>query len=359
MSEIHKKYLEEYALVTQKLADPQITGDFKVIKELSQRHRELEEIKNLIEAIETSQKALLENERMEQELSEEEKLVMMAMIEEERNQLNQKIKKQKQRFLYLTIPRDEDDAKNILLEIRAGAGGDEAGIFAKELFRMYSRYAERQNFTVKILHVNNNDLGGIKELIAEINGAWIYGQLKHESGVHRVQRIPETEKCGRIHTSTSTVAIIPQAEEKELEIKDEEVKIDTYRSSGPGGQSVNTTDSAIRLTHLPTGVVVTCQDEKSQHKNKAKAFTILRSRLLQKKKEDDQSKMAHIRSSQIGTGDRSEKIRTYNFPQDRVTDHRIKKSWHGIEKIMEGEIESILKDLKQVETELFLKKQAE
>jgi peptide chain release factor 1 len=359
MSEIHKKYLEEYALVTQKLADPQITGDFKVIKELSQRHRELEEIKNLIEAIETSQKALLENERMEQELSEEEKLVMMAMIEEERNQLNQKIKKQKQRFLYLTIPRDEDDAKNILLEIRAGAGGDEAGIFAKELFRMYSRYAERQNFTVKILHVNNNDLGGIKELIAEINGAWIYGQLKHESGVHRVQRITETEKCGRIHTSTSTVAIIPQAEEKELEIKDEEVKIDTYRSSGPGGQSVNTTDSAIRLTHLPTGVVVTCQDEKSQHKNKAKAFTILRSRLLQKKKEDDQSKMAHIRSSQIGTGDRSEKIRTYNFPQDRVTDHRIKKSWHGIEKIMEGEIESILKDLKQVETELFLKKQAE
>jgi peptide chain release factor 1 len=245
----------------------------------------------------------------------------------------------------LLLPQDPFDAKNVVLEIRAGTGGEEAGLFAADLFRMYSRLAERRGWKLETLSHSATGIGGLKEIVAGISGDRVYSRLKYESGVHRVQRVPVTESQGRIHTSAVTVAVLPEAEEVDVQINPEELRIDVFRSSGPGGQSVNTTDSAVRVTHLPTGLVVICQDEKSQHKNKAKALKVLRSRLLDLAQSQQQAQIAKERRSQVGTGDRSERIRTYNYPQNRVTDHRIGLTLHKLEVILDGDLEELLQAL--------------
>lgn len=249
------------------------------------------------------------------------------------------------------IKDSPEDTNNAILEIRSGTGGEEAELFAGELARMYLRFCEKKKWRVRIQNQNTNQIGGIKEIICTVEGTNAYGTLKYEGGVHRVQRVPKTEKGGRIHTSAATVAVLPEVKNTEIEIKSDDLKIDVYRAGGHGGQSVNTTDSAVRVTHLPSGIVVTCQDERSQLKNKEKALSILRSKLWQKQQEEKQRKIGTKRLSMVGSGDRSEKIRTYNYPQDRVTDHRIYKSWNGIDKILDGNIDMIIEELKNSERE--------
>jgi peptide chain release factor 1 len=270
---------------------------------------------------------------------------LKELAEEELLTLREKKSALEKELKLLLLPKDPNDEKNILLEIRAGAGGDEAALFAAELFRMYSRYAELHNWRLEILSINHTGLNGLKEVIALIEGQGAYSRLKYESGVHRVQRVPETEAGGRIHTSTATVAVLPEAEEVEIEINNDELRIDTFRAGGHGGQSVNKLETAVRITHLPTGLAVSCQDEKSQHKNKQKALKILRSRLLDIKVQEQQSQIANDRKSQVGTGDRSEKIRTYNFPQNRVTDHRVGLTLHKLGQIMEGDLQEMIDHL--------------
>jgi peptide chain release factor 1 len=243
------------------------------------------------------------------------------------------------------LPKDPNDEKNILLEIRAGTGGDEAGLFAGDLFRMYSKFAEKQGWRMEVLNRHYTGVGGFKEIIALIEGKGVYSRLKYESGVHRVQRVPTTESQGRIHTSTVTVAILPEAEEVDIQIDPNDLRVDIFRSSGPGGQSVNTTDSAVRITHLPTGMVVSCQDEKSQHKNKAKALKILRARLLDKARQEKQTEISEQRRTQVGTGERSERIRTYNFPQGRLTDHRIGLTLYRLDGVLEGDLGEVIEAL--------------
>jgi peptide chain release factor 1 len=276
---------------------------------------------------------LLENEEDEE---------MKRLAKEELNRLTQEKEKLAEELKTALLPKDPNDEKNILLEIRAGTGGEEAGLFAGVLFRMYSKFAEKQRWRIEIMNRHYTGVGGFKEIIALIEGKGVYSRLKFESGVHRVQRVPVTESQGRIHTSTVTVAILPEAEEVDVQIDPNDLRIDIFRSSGPGGQSVNTTDSAVRVTHLPTGMVVSCQDEKSQHKNKAKALKILRARLMDKAQQEKQTEISEKRRNQVGTGERSERIRTYNFPQGRVTDHRIGLTLYRLESILEGEIEEII-----------------
>src|ERR1051325_8812162 len=245
----------------------------------------------------------------------------------------------------LLLPKDPNDSKNVIIEIRAGTGGEEAALFAGELYRMYTRYAEAQGWRVEILSSNPTGLGGFKEIILMIEGRGVYSRLKFEGGVHRVQRVPVTEGSGRIHTSAVTVAVLPEADEVEIDIDPKDIRVDVFRSSGPGGQSVNTTDSAVRITHIPTGIVVSCQDEKSQHKNRAKGMKILRARLLEKKQEEQRSEIAATRKLMVGSGDRSERIRTYNFPQGRLTDHRINLTLYKLDRIMEGELDEVFQAL--------------
>lgn len=289
-------------------------------------------------------KKLLEDKEMAELASTE-----ITILEEEIEDINEQIRR-------ALVPTDPNDQKSAIMEIRAGAGGDESSLFAGELARMYSRYAETHGLKLELMSESPGSVGGYKEVIFEITGPNAYGKLKYESGVHRVQRVPETESAGRIHTSTVTVAVLPEAEENDIEISPSDLRIDVFRSSGHGGQSVNTTDSAVRITHLPTGIVVTCQDEKSQLKNKTKALSVLRSRLLAIKEEEERKAQGEARLSQIGTGDRSEKIRTYNFPQDRLTDHRINYTTHNLTRIMDGEIEELFEKLTQADVDAALEK---
>ncbi|MCK5198430.1 MAG: peptide chain release factor 1, partial [Spirochaetales bacterium] len=278
-------------------------------------------------------------------INEESDPEMRDMAKEELSGLETESEKMEQNLKLLLVPKDPMDGKNIIMEIRAGTGGDEAALFAADLYRMYSRFAETHKWKTEVMSTNEIGIGGFKEIAFSISGKEVYGTLRYESGVHRVQRVPATESGGRVHTSAVTVAVLPEAEETDIQIKNEELKIDVFRSSGPGGQSVNTTDSAVRITHLPTGVVVTCQDEKSQIKNKAKAFRVLRARLYEAEAEKKAKERSENRKSQVGSGDRSERIRTYNYPQNRVTDHRINLTLYKLEYIMQGDMTEIIDGL--------------
>jgi peptide chain release factor 1 len=321
-----------------RIADPQLARDRKAFAEVG---RELAAIRPLVEAGERYRRTLSALEDTRGMLADPDpELKEMARTELESLQGQREALEQELRLLL--VPRDANDEKNVIIEIRAGTGGEEAALFAGDLFRMYSRYAEKRGWKVEPLSVSETDSGGLRELIATVSGDRVYSRFKHERGVHRVQRVPQTESQGRIHTSTATVAVLPEAEEVDVQVEAKDLRIDVFRSSGPGGQSVNTTDSAVRITHLPTGLVVTCQDEKSQHKNKARAMKILRSRLFDQEQERLAAERASERHEQVGTGERSEKIRTYNFPQSRVTDHRAHVTLHRLEEVMEGDLEELL-----------------
>lgn len=343
-----EKLKKEYEEITKQLSEAGTVSDLKKFKTLNKRQSVLEEVVNKYERFLALEKNIQENIEIIKNENDEE-LKMMAAEENEKLE-NEKEKLEKE-IQFLVIPKDPKDEKDAIVEIRAGAGGDEAALFASQLWRMYAKFAETNNWKTVILNSSKTSIGGIKEIIFEINGQNVYSKMKYESGVHRVQRVPETEKQGRVHTSTATVVVLPQVEETEITIKNEDLKIDVFRSSGPGGQSVNTTDSAVRITHLPSGIVISCQDEKSQLKNKIKAMQILRSRLLAAEEEKREKEESGDRKNQIGTGDRSEKIRTYNFPQDRITDHRIKQSWREIETVLEGNLDNIISSLQQADLE--------
>ncbi|MEE9557445.1 MAG: peptide chain release factor 1 [Candidatus Adiutricales bacterium] len=323
------------------LAQPELLKDQEAYQKITRQHSELSKVVTTYRQL----KKMRAEKEETQGLLDDPDVDMREMAEAELSEIGRAIENLEKELKVLLLPKDPNDEKNILLEIRAGTGGEEAALFAADLFRMYSRYAEKRKWRSEVMSMNSTGSGGFKEIIAAIEGDRVYSQLKFESGVHRVQRVPTTESQGRIHTSAVTVAILPEAEEVEVEIRPEEIKIDVYRSSGPGGQSVNTTDSAVRITHLKTGLVVTCQDEKSQYKNKAKALKVLRARLLDIKLQEQQEKISEDRRVQVGTGDRSERIRTYNFPQGRMTDHRIGLTLYRLEEIMEGDIQEIIEAL--------------
>jgi peptide chain release factor 1 len=290
-------------------------------------------------------KRLAEEIRSSESLLEEGDAEIRELARAELDELRARADGLERELKRLLVPKDPNDARNVLFEIRAGTGGEEAGLFAADLFRMYSRYAERRGWNVEVLSSSPTGLGGFKELIALVEGKGAYSRLKFESGVHRVQRVPATEASGRIHTSAVTVAVLPEAEEVEVDVADKDLRIEVMRASGPGGQSVNTTDSAVRITHVPSGIVVHCRDEKSQHKNKAKAMKILRARLLERAQEEQRSQVAATRKSMVGSGDRSERVRTYNFPQGRVTDHRVNVTIHTLDRFLDGELDAVIDPL--------------
>ena len=327
-----------FSELEQMLGDPKILKDRNAFQKLSKEHAELGKVVPVFREYKRVQKDL----KGSQELLREGNPELKAMAQEEVHQLEKELKALEKELKLLLIPKDPLDDKNVLIEIRAGTGGEEAGLFAGDIFNMYCRYAERQGWKVESMSQNITGTGSLKEVVALVQGQGAYSRFKYESGTHRVQRVPTTETQGRIHTSAITVAVLPEAEDVEVYIDPGEVKVDVYRSTGPGGQSVNTTDSAVRVTHLPTGLVVTCQDEKSQHKNKAKAMKVLRARLLDQKIREQNEQRSEARKNQIGSGDRSERIRTYNFPQGRMTDHRIGLTLYKLESIMQGEIDDIL-----------------
>ncbi len=337
LEEVEKRFEE----LTEKLADPELVSDREKYAKIAREHAELSEIVETYRAY----KRTLEEIEGNKELLEEQDEELVKLAKEELKELTTKAEDLEKKLMFLLLPKDPNDEKNILLEIRAGTGGEEAALFAADLFRMYSRYAERKGWEVEILDVNPTGLGGFKEIIALIKGKGAYSRLKYESGVHRVQRIPETESQGRIHTSAVTVAVLPEAEEVDIEIRPEDLRIETMRASGHGGQHVNKTESAVRITHIPTGIVVSCQNERSQHQNRARAMQILRARLYERKLREQEEKIQAERRSQVGTGDRSERIRTYNFPQNRVTDHRIGLTLYRLEQVMDGEIDDIIDSL--------------
>jgi peptide chain release factor 1 len=333
LDQVENRYqeLEEF------LADPKILASPKELQKLA---RERSELTPLVEAY-RSYKKVNEEIRDSQGLLQESDEEMKELAKAELQTLKERLATLEEELKVLLLPKDPRDEKNIFLEIRAGTGGEEAALFSADLFRMYAKYAEKKRWRVEIMSESPTGLGGFKEIIALVEGKGVYSQLKYESGVHRVQRVPVTEASGRIHTSAVTVAVLPEADEVEVEINPNDLRIDVFRSSGPGGQSVNTTDSAVRVTHLPTGMVVTCQDEKSQHKNKAKALKVLRARLLDKYMEEQRSEISEERKSQVGSGDRSERVRTYNFPQNRVTDHRIGLTLYHLDRVLEGDLEEL------------------
>ena len=333
---------ERFIKLEQLLSDPVVISDQKKYQNYLIEHGELNKIVPMFRKYE----GLLEERKEAKELLKDIDLEIRAMAKEEIPGLDSKIEAVKSQLNILLMPKDPRDDKNVLLEIRAGTGGEEAGIFTGDLFRMYSRYTESKNWTLEIVEKNDSSSGGFKEIVFLVRGKGAFSSFKYESGTHRVQRVPETETQGRVHTSAVTVAVLPEAEDIDIDINPADLKIDVFRSSGPGGQSVNTTDSAVRITHVPTGVTATCQDEKSQHKNKAKAMNVLKARILDAKVREEEGKRAAERKGQVGTGDRSGRIRTYNFPQGRMTDHRIGLTLYKLDNIMEGNIQEIIDELK-------------
>ncbi|MDH3328731.1 MAG: peptide chain release factor 1 [Desulfobulbaceae bacterium] len=331
---------EKLEMLEYKLSDNLLISDQKKYQQVVREHSQVSKLHRLYSKYQDVLSGIQENRELVRE--EIDDLELIELAEAEIEELTEKKSELEAAIRIMLLPKDPNDEKNTFLEIRAGTGGDEAALFVADLFRMYSRYAESQGWKIEVMSSNPIGIGGFKEIIALISGNHVYSRLKYESGVHRVQRVPETETQGRIHTSAVTVAIIPEADEVDLHIEPNELKFDVYRSSGPGGQSVNTTDSAVRVTHLPSGLVVTCQDEKSQHKNKAKALQVLRARLLDKLQQEQHDIISENRKSQVGTGDRSERIRTYNFPQGRVTDHRINLTLYKLEYILAGIMDDII-----------------
>lgn len=323
----------------RQLSDQAVLADINKYRDLAKKHADLSEIvsvfreyKDICEEMEDTSSLL------EDELDEE----LLQLANDDLSELQEKKEQLEETLKLLLLPKDPRDKKNVIVEIRAGTGGDEAALFASELFRMYSYYSERQGWKVEVLNSHPTDMGGYKEITFQVNGDHVFSKLKYESGVHRVQRIPVTESGGRVHTSAATVAVLPEAEEVELEINPQDLRVDIFCSSGPGGQSVNTTQSAVRITHLPTGITVSCQDEKSQHKNKDKAMRVMRARLLARAEDEQQGEISSMRRSLVGSGDRSERIRTYNFPQGRMTDHRINLSLYRLPSIMEGDLDEVI-----------------
>ena len=337
---------ERFNDLTEQLNDPDIFKDKDNYLKISREHKELEEIVEFYEEYKNVLKQIDDDTQIIAEESDSE-LIEIAEIELQELQVKQSELEEKIKFLL--IPKDPRDSKNVIMEIRAGTGGDEACLFAGDLYRMYAKYAELNNWKTDIIGSHSQEIGGFKEIVFAISGENVFGKLKFEAGVHRVQRVPTTETNGRIHTSAASVAVLPEAEEVDIQLETKDIKIDVYRSSGPGGQSVNTTDSAVRITHLPTNLVVTCQDEKSQHKNRAKALKVLKARLYEKKSQEEQAKQAATRRSMISTGDRSAKIRTFNFPQGRVTDHRINLTLYRLDEILSGDLNMVIEPLQIAE----------
>jgi len=333
LDEVEKRFQE----IEKLLADPKILGNPKEMQKLARERAEISKLVETYQAYKKVKEEIQESQDLLRESDEE----IRELAKGELQRLKQRLATLEEEIRILLLPKDPKDEKNIFLEIRAGTGGEEAALFAADLFRMYAKYAEKKKWRVEVVSQNPTGLGGFKEIIALVEGKGVYSHLKYESGVHRVQRVPVTEASGRIHTSAVTVAVLPEADEVEVQINPNDLRIDVFRSSGPGGQSVNTTDSAVRVTHLPTGMVVTCQDEKSQHKNKAKALKVLRARLLDRLIEEQRTEISEERKSQVGSGDRSERVRTYNFPQNRVTDHRVGLTLYRLDSVLEGDLDEL------------------
>lgn len=321
-----------------KLSDPALADRPQEFRTLSKERSDIEDLVQTYRQYKKTQADIADNKLLLEENDEE----LRSMAKEELQRLSGELEHLESEMKRLLLPKDPNDDKNILLEIRAGAGGEEAALFVGELFRAYERYASEQGWRVELMSVSHTGIGGFKEIIGMISGQKVYSKLKHEGGVHRVQRVPQTETQGRVHTSTVTVAILPEAEDVEVQVNPADLRIETFRAGGPGGQSVNTTDSAVRITHIPSGVVVSCQDEKSQHKNKDKALRILKTRLLEAEREKSEKELSDARKTMVGTGDRSERIRTYNFPQSRLTDHRIGLTIHQLPEVMEGKLSPVI-----------------
>lgn len=355
MLEIVDKLEERLKDLDIQMTDPQVMGDQKKLIELTRERRRLESILEVGREYRSIQSAIDEAREIMKNSREED---MIAMAQEELEAHEPMLEPARKKFELALLPADPDEDKAAIVEIRAGTGGDEAGLFAGDLFRMYQRYADQRNWKLEVMSSHPAHSGGFKEVIFSLDGEQAFGRMQYESGIHRVQRVPETETQGRIHTSAVSVAVFPQAEEVDVAIDPNDLKIDVYRSSGPGGQSVNTTDSAVRITHHPTGLVVTCQDEKSQIKNRKKALTVLRSRLYDRMMSEQHAKVAAERKSMVSTGDRSAKIRTYNYPQSRVTDHRINLTLYKLEPVLNGEVDLLIDQLKQHDQQEKLKLQA-
>ena len=338
-----EKLIGHYEDLNRKLSDPKVIGDNQLFQKLSKERSDLVPLVETYQHYKLVETDLQQNkELLEQENDPE----IRQMAKEEVPILEKKISDLGERLKFLLLPKDPNDDKNVFLEIRAGTGGDEAALFASDLFRMYSRFAGTQRWKVEVVESSAIGIGGLKEIIVQINGQNVYSLLKYESGVHRVQRVPKTEQQGRVHTSAVTVAVLPEPDEVEVQIEDKDLRIDTYTAGGPGGQHVNKTQSAVRITHIPSGLVVACQDERSQHKNKARAMKLLKVKLFDKMLQEQEAEIAKTRKGMVGTGDRSEKIRTYNFPQNRLTDHRIGLTLYQLDKIMDGHLEEVLSPIR-------------